>query len=116
MQAIANLGAMDFIHMVMFATVIFLLKRFIDQYDKANQENKIQFDALIIEVKEVKNALTTHQSEVAVGFQETKGVVNLISERIETHEKMLDDLNILYDRVRINETDINVIKERIAKH
>ena len=116
MQTIANLAAMDFIHMAMFATVIYLLKRFIDEYDQANKSIKQQFDSLIIEVKEVKNALTTHQSEVAVGFKETQGVVNLITERIETHDKMLDDLNILYDRMRETEESIAVLNERIAKH
>lgn len=115
LEHLANLQAMDFINMAMYAAVIFFFKRLIDQQDEANKSSKAQFAALIEEVKEVRNALARHQGDVAVGFQETKGMVDLMVERIENHEKILSDMNLLYDRVRINESDINVLKERVSR-
>ena len=58
-----------------------------------------QIDQLITIVAEVKTALIEHKGDVLV-----------IKEQVSNHTKELDDINLLWDRVRIVENDITGIK------
>ena len=109
------LSIASFLIIFLLSSVTWFLNRLITQNDKTHEANKQQFKELIDEVKEVKTSLSLHQSDVALGFQETKGTVSVLLEKIQTHSELLCDLNILYDRVRLTESEILVIKERIAK-
>ena len=93
---------MPYVNTIVMAMLVYFLIRFMKQ-----------FDNLLIKVDKLTDTLSTHQTEVAVGFQETKGTVAIILERQEIQGRILSDLNHLYDRVRIVEIDVSNVKERM---
>lgn len=88
--------------MVLLGIISFFLKRIVDQYDTAQKNHNEQFDKLLKKFDVLTEIIYEHKNDVEV-----------IKTQIAIHNDDLKSLDHLYDRMRVAEADIAVIKVRV---
>lgn len=87
--------------MILLTIIGWFLNRIAKQYDEAQSTHNEQFDKLLTKFDVLTEIIYDHKKDVEV-----------IKEQINTHSRELNGVNILFDRVRIVESDIAVLKDR----
>ena len=75
--------------------------RFVKQYDEANKDHSLMFDKLLKRFDTLTEIIYEHKTDVEV-----------IKSQINVYNKELSAVNNLFDRVRVTENDIAILKER----
>lgn len=87
--------------LLLLAIIGFFLKRIADQYDQAQENHNEQFDKLLKKFDVLTEIIYEHKSDVEV-----------IKEQINSHNRELNSINTIYDRLRLVEKDVEVIKSK----
>ena len=98
------LGIIGSLLCLMLGVISWFLKRIVGQYDRAQESNTSQFEQLIKRFDVLTEIIYEHKTDVEV-----------IKEQVKVHNRGFADMNILYDRVRKVETDVEVIKARTGQ-
>ena len=101
MEHLTNLTITDFLNPILLAIVALFLRRLLKQ-----------FDELLLKVEQLNSTLQDHKKDVSVALTEHKTDVALITEKINGHTREIQEINILWDRIRVVENDITSIKAR----
>lgn len=87
--------------MLLLVIIGWFLRRIADQYDEAQRNHNEQFDKLLKRFDTLTEIIYEHKTDVEV-----------IKTQIDTHNRELGSINNLYDRMRMVERDVEVIKAR----
>jgi hypothetical protein len=87
--------------LILLGIIGFFLSRIADQYDVAQANHNEQFDKLLKKFDVLTEIIYEHKSDVEV-----------IKEQINTHNRALNSIDIIYDRLRVVETEVSVIKSQ----
>jgi len=85
----------------MLSIIGWFLMRFVKQYDEANKDHSLMFDKLLKRFDTLTEIIYEHKTDVEV-----------IKSQINVYNKELSAVNNLFDRVRVTENDIAILKER----
>lgn len=97
-QFLAIIGS---VIMILLVIIGWFLRRIADQYDSAQENHNQQFDKLLKKFDVLTEIIYEHKSDVEV-----------IKEQINTHNRALNSIDTLYDRLRLVERDVEVIKAK----
>jgi hypothetical protein len=89
--------------LILLAIIGFFLKRIAEQYDAAQENHNQQFDKLLKKFDVLTEIIYEHKSDVEV-----------IKEQINTHNRALNSIDVIYDRLRVVETDLSIFKSKAA--